>query len=95
LVEVASRETKIRVPALLSPGIAPDVVAVPMGQGHENFGRYATHRGVNPVRILNPLSDWETGALAWAATRVKISRVGEGKLILFGAELREKPEEHR
>jgi len=66
-----------------------------MGQGHENFGRYATHRGVNPVRILYALSDWETGALAWAATRVKISRAGEGKLILFGEQLREKPEEHR
>jgi anaerobic selenocysteine-containing dehydrogenase len=95
LVEVASRETKIRAAALLSPGIAPQVVALPMGQGHENFGRYATHRGVNPVRILSALSDGETGALAWSATRVRISRVGEGKLILFGAELREKPEEHR
>jgi anaerobic selenocysteine-containing dehydrogenase len=95
LVEVASKDTKIRAAALLSPAIAPDIVAMPMGQGHENFGRYATHRGVNPVRILSALSDGETGALAWAATRVRISRVGEGKLILFGAELREKPEEHR
>ena len=95
LVEVASRDVKIRAGALLSPGIAADVVAMPMGQGHENFGRYATHRGVNPVRILYALSDWETGALAWAATRVKISRAGEGKLILFGEQLREKPEEHR
>jgi len=95
LVEVAAREATIRAAALLSPGIGPDVVAVPMGQGHENFGRYATHRGVNPVRILRALSDGETGALAWAATRVKIARVGEGKVVLFGAELREKPEERR
>ncbi|HTG61683.1 MAG TPA: molybdopterin-dependent oxidoreductase [Terriglobia bacterium] len=95
LVEVASRDAKIEAPALLSPGIAEDVVAMPMGQGHDNFGRYASHRGVNPVRILYALSDGETGALAWAATRVKIARVGEGKLILFGAELREKHEQHR
>jgi menaquinone reductase, molybdopterin-binding-like subunit len=95
LVEVASRDAKIEAAALLSPGIALDIVAMPMGQGHENFGRYATHRGANPVRILQTLSDRETGALAWAATRVKVSRVGEGRLILFGAELREKPEERR
>jgi len=95
LVEVASRDAKIEAPALLSPGIAEDVVAMPMGQGHDNFGRYASHRGVNPVRILYALSDGETGALAWAATRVKIARVGEGKLILFGVELREKHEQHR
>jgi molybdopterin-containing oxidoreductase family iron-sulfur binding subunit len=95
LVEVASRDAKIQAAALLSPGVATDVVAMPMGQGHENFGRYATHRGANPVRILYALSDGETGALAWAATRVKISRTGEGKLVLFGAELREKQEERR
>jgi len=95
LLEVASKGGKIQAAALLSPGIAEGVVAMPMGQGHENFGRYATHRGVNPVRILYALSDGETGALAWAATRVKIARAGEGKLILFGAELRERPEEHR
>jgi menaquinone reductase, molybdopterin-binding-like subunit len=95
LVEVASRDVKVQAAALLSPGIAPNVVAMPMGQGHENFGRYATRRGANPVRILHTLSDRETGALAWAATRVKVSRVGEGRLVLFGAELREKPEERR
>jgi menaquinone reductase, molybdopterin-binding-like subunit len=95
LVEVASRDSKIEAAALLSPGIAPDVVAMPMGQGHENFGRYATHRGANPVRILHKLSDRETGALAWAATRVKVSRAGTGRLLLFGAELRERQEEHR
>ena len=29
----------------------------------------------------------ETDSLAWAATRVKISRVGEGKMVLFGGSL--------
>jgi len=70
----------------VSPGIAPDLIAMPVGQGHENFGRYATGRGVNPVSILAPLSEPQTGSLAWAATRVNIARAGgaaEGKLILF------------
>ena len=35
LVEVASPYGKVHAPALLSPGIAPDVIAIPVGQGHE------------------------------------------------------------
>ncbi len=87
LVEIASQAGKLRVPALLSPGIAPDLLAMPVGQGHENFGRFATGRGANPLSILAPIVEPETGALAWAATRVKLTRVGgpeEAKLILFG-----------
>jgi len=84
LVEVASQHGTVRAPAVLTPGIAPDVIAMPVGQGHENFTRYASGRGANPIAILAPKTDAETGALAWAATRVKISRVGEGKLALFG-----------
>ncbi|HET7099657.1 MAG TPA: molybdopterin dinucleotide binding domain-containing protein, partial [Terriglobia bacterium] len=96
LLEVASQHGKLQAPALIAPGIAPDVVAMPVGQGHENYGRYASHRGANPISILAPQTEAETGALAWAATRVKITRVGkQGELILFGGGLREWPREFR
>jgi anaerobic selenocysteine-containing dehydrogenase len=91
LVEIASQHGKVQAPALVSPGIAPDVVAMPVGQGHENFGRYASRRGANPLQILAPMVESETGAFAWAATRVKIARVGPGKLVLFAGGMREKP----
>jgi anaerobic selenocysteine-containing dehydrogenase len=94
MIQVESQHGKLQAPALLSLGIAPDVVAMPVGQGHENFGRYASHRGANPVAILAPTVEPETGALAWAATRVKLSKVGEGRLILFAGGLRENPAEH-
>jgi anaerobic selenocysteine-containing dehydrogenase len=93
LVEVASQHGSLRAPAMITPGIAPDVVAMPIGQGHENFTRYASKRGANPISILAPVSVAGTDALAWAATRVKISRVGEGALILFGGSLREESPE--
>jgi len=95
LVEVASQHGSLRAPAMITPGIAPDVVAMPIGQGHENFTRYASKRGANPISILAPLSVAGTEALAWAATRVKISRVGEGALILFGGSLTEQSSELR
>jgi len=87
LVEVASAHGKLQAPALIAPGIAPDVIAMPVGQGHENFTRYASGRGANPISILSPAAVEGTGSLAWAATRVKLSAVGKGKLILFGGSL--------
>jgi anaerobic selenocysteine-containing dehydrogenase len=98
LVEVVSAHGALRAPVLLYPGIAPDVVAMPVGQGHETFTRYASARGSNPFRILSPLMERETSALALAATRVRVSRVsGDGGLILFsrGMALGEHPHTHR
>ncbi len=77
IVEVTSAHGALRSPAVLSPGIAPNVIAMPMGQGHEHFTRYASGRGANPISILGATTEPETGALAWAATRVKIARVAE------------------
>jgi anaerobic selenocysteine-containing dehydrogenase len=96
LVEISSQHGSVRAPALLSPGIAPDVVAMPIGQGHENFSRFASGRGANPLAILAPVTESETGALAWAATRVRLARVGgveEGKLILFAGGMSRFPAE--
>jgi anaerobic selenocysteine-containing dehydrogenase len=97
LVDVTSRAGTLRVPAMISPGIAPDVIGMPVGQGHDTFTRYASKRGVNPIAILASIAaDRDTGTLAWAATRVKIARAGDndGSLIMFGGEMREHPHEH-
>ncbi|HEV3063648.1 MAG TPA: molybdopterin-dependent oxidoreductase [Vicinamibacterales bacterium] len=96
VVEITSTQGSVRAPAMISPGIAPDMVAMPVGQGHDTFTRFASRRGVNPVGILAPIAEAQTGALAWAATRVKIARVGDpdGSLILFAGEMREAPHAH-
>jgi anaerobic selenocysteine-containing dehydrogenase len=97
MVEVASSVGAVRSPAFINPAIAPDLVAMPVGQGHQAFTRYASGRGQNPVEILAAMKEPHTGALAWAATRVQVRRVGDpdGSLILFSArgELRERPHE--
>jgi anaerobic selenocysteine-containing dehydrogenase len=97
IVELASAHGKLQSPALISPGIAPRTIAMPMGQGHEHFTRYASGRGANPIGILAPVTDTETGALAWAATRVTVTRVArnDGSLILFAGATRERPEAGR
>ena len=94
ILEVTSTQGSLRAPAFLSPGIAPEAIAIPVGQGHTNFTRYASNRGVNPIAILAPSTVSGTGLLAWAATRVKIARVSgpDESLILFAGATRERPE---
>ena len=77
IVRVTSQVGSIEVLAYPHPGISPDVVSVPIGQGHAAGGRYAEGRGANVLSILAPLLDDQTGALAWAATRVNIEKTGE------------------
>jgi anaerobic selenocysteine-containing dehydrogenase len=95
VVEIGSTHGSIRAPAMLFPGIAPDVVAMPIGQGHDTFTRFASKRGANPIAILAAITEPETGALAWAATRVKVARISDpdASLIMFAGEMRERPHE--
>ncbi|MEE9249049.1 MAG: molybdopterin-dependent oxidoreductase [Dehalococcoidia bacterium] len=74
IVEIRSQHGAIEVPAYVNRGAPPGTVSVPLGQGHAGFGRYAENRGVNPISILAPLTDPNTGALAWNATRVKVTK---------------------
>jgi hypothetical protein len=49
------------------------------------------------MAIVAPLAEPTTGALAWAATRVRLTRAGgpDGRLILFAGALYEHAEEAR
>ncbi|MBI2935268.1 MAG: molybdopterin-dependent oxidoreductase [Chloroflexi bacterium] len=58
------------------PAIPKDVVAMPLGQGHRGSGRYAQGRGANVFDLLASAVEEETGALAWAATKVRIDKTG-------------------
>ena len=73
---VESTVGRFEAPAFIYEAIRPDVVAMPIGQGHGNYGRYASGRGSNPIEILAPETDSGSGGLAWSATRVKISKTG-------------------
>jgi anaerobic selenocysteine-containing dehydrogenase len=75
VVKVISAQGQIEAIVYTHLGIRPDVVAIPLGQGHSNFGRYANNRGANVLGILAPVVT-EEGDLAWAATRVRIEKTG-------------------
>jgi len=79
---IASAHGSIRVKAYLFPGIHPGSVAVPIGQGHESYGRYATNVGVNVLKILDPIFDQASGELALYATRVSITKTDRHERIV-------------
>jgi len=81
-VRVTSASGSIEAQVYIHKGIHPDAVAVPMGQGHEEHGRYAKGRGVNPLKILNPLMERRTGELATHATRVKVTNVHKHEVLV-------------
>ncbi len=85
LVEVTSPAGSIKLPAVIYPGIHPDVLAIPIGQGHLDFGRYAAGRGANPLQLLTTGLDAEHGLPAWGATRVQLRQVAvDGGLVTAG-----------
>lgn len=78
LVEVSTERGSLHAPAVLYPAIRPDVIAMPSGQGHTNFGRYATNRGANTEELNLRLQE---------SVRAKVSKVeGKANLIRFGTD---------
>ena len=58
----------------VNPATPPRVVSVPFGGGHEHFTGVAAKRGANVLDILAPTEETETGGLAWAGTRVRLTK---------------------
>lgn len=73
-VTVVSPFGSIQTFVSLHPEIAPDVVAIPLGQGHTRYGKYARERGGNPFTLLPETEEGTTRAPAWQSTRVALSK---------------------
>jgi molybdopterin-containing oxidoreductase family iron-sulfur binding subunit len=75
-IKIASAHGSIEARVYIYKGVHKGAVAVPLGQGHKGYGRYANGIGVNPLKIINPVTDGKTGELAMFATRVSVSAAG-------------------
>ena len=80
LVVIHSDAGAVEAPVYLYPAIRPDVIAIPFGQGHTAFGRYAAGRGVNPLNLLAAVFN-PAGDLAFAGMRVRISKTGRRQFL--------------
>ncbi len=84
VVNVKSSSGSLTAKVVVFPGIHKNTIAIPLGQGHTEYGRYAKGIGVNPYKILNAKFDKQTGELATHATQVAITKVeNRGDLVTF------------
>jgi molybdopterin-containing oxidoreductase family iron-sulfur binding subunit len=80
IVKVTSDAGSVEAPVYVYAGVAPDTVAMPLGQGHREYGRYASDRGVNAADLIVP-SETRDGELAWGATLVTLEKTGRSKTL--------------
>jgi anaerobic selenocysteine-containing dehydrogenase len=81
VVLIESSKGSVRVLVYPTPAVPPGTVSVPVGQGRSHGSAYATDRpGIessNIMDVLEPSQVDGTGALAWANTRVRLSKTGD------------------
>jgi anaerobic selenocysteine-containing dehydrogenase len=80
VVKVISEFGEVEVSVYKYPAIRPDTIAIPYGQGHTAYGRYAANRGVNPADLLGANFN-EAGDLAFAGVKVKVEKTGKKSVI--------------
>jgi anaerobic selenocysteine-containing dehydrogenase len=77
VVKVKSENGEIEAPVYLYPAIRLDTVAIPLGQGHTDYGRYARERGANPIALVGGRTDDNRQTLTWSEVRVQLTPTGE------------------
>ena len=80
-LRISSAQGTIETRVIIFKAIHVDAIAVPLGQGHTEYGRFAKGRGVNPMKILNLAREGKTGELAMYSTRVKIEKTGRHRTL--------------
>ena len=73
LVTVASDHGQVDASVIVNPHLADGVVAIAIGQGHTDFGRYATGRGVSPMALLDPAPEVPSGGVRWVGAGVDVT----------------------
>jgi hypothetical protein len=76
VVRVTSPVGEIEALVYTYPAIRPDTIAIPVGQGHTDNGRYAQDRGDNPMNLVASEAT-AAGGLPWASMRVKVAATGQ------------------
>jgi hypothetical protein len=80
VVKIISPVGEIEVSVYLYPGIHPGTLAIPFGQGHTAYGRYAQGRGANPGRLLSLVYNGADD-LAYGSTRVRLEKTGRKQIL--------------
>ncbi|MHC4063440.1 MAG: molybdopterin-containing oxidoreductase family protein [Planctomycetota bacterium] len=73
-VVVRTPRGRLTLPAKISPGVMPEVIAIPFGFGRKSGGRWCANVGENPSALVVARTDPLTGRALWSSTRGSISK---------------------
>jgi molybdopterin-containing oxidoreductase family iron-sulfur binding subunit len=68
---------RLEVPAFLYHGVRPETLAMPIGQGHSDYGRFAQGQKGNPMQLLSSRLDPLSGGILQAAWGAIIEKKGQ------------------
>jgi anaerobic selenocysteine-containing dehydrogenase/Fe-S-cluster-containing dehydrogenase component len=82
LIEIKTEHGTIEAPALIEATVRPGVIAVPLGQGHRAYGRYAKDVGANAWAILPAGGSYAAATVrATGTTRKLVSPLGNSDML--------------
>jgi molybdopterin-containing oxidoreductase family iron-sulfur binding subunit len=76
VISIESAHGSVEAPVVRYRGARRDTLAMPLGRGHDRMGRFASGRGVNPIALLPPTADPDSGGFAWQGVRVRLAKTG-------------------
>ncbi|RME83502.1 MAG: molybdopterin oxidoreductase [Zetaproteobacteria bacterium] len=85
VIVVSTGAGKVEIPVVVTPAIHPEAVAIPLGQGHKQLGRYANGRGTHPYRLV--LAKGDAPVVQAVAAKVAKARDGGRSYTLKQGEL--------
>ena len=77
IVRLISPHGEIEGPAFPYPGLHDDVIAMPLGFGHTEYGQFAKDRGTNPLDLVGPPGN--AAFIPYVSTRVRLEKTGRYK----------------
>jgi len=80
IIRVATADGNLQVPVYKHPGVHPSAVVIPVGLGHDQYGRYAQDQGVNPVQLMDAAVESDAGVPFYTLPVQEIVNIGWTKL---------------
>ena len=81
MLKVRSPYGSLEVPAYPVYTVPRGILAMPIGQGHWNYGRYADGHPANPLALLSPAADNISGG--WFRSGLQVSLQKQGRQIVL------------
>jgi molybdopterin-containing oxidoreductase family iron-sulfur binding subunit len=81
VIRLESQYGVLEAPVYEYEGLKPGFVVMSIGQGHDSYGRYAKKMGQNPIKILSPDIDPNSGSPWFFINDIRVTSTGRSELL--------------